>query len=325
MPYPDNVVSHIARQNIAVIQCTYDAKGMVDRTLAMADTSIKYPAAPEVSLDPVTTRIDIGDLVFYSSTSKIPRQNMLGSAVPALSCLNGLNVAKVKQITNNIDQNDEAACNEAVKETIHVLGVALAVAQFDPNNNLNTKTQFTCMTNGTFTIKNNGEHRIAPGDKLTWDVPTIKNINDAEFRKNAHEKGKSDKKVALKIVPLSIAQSSYTSAVLHALTDIKGTNKHLEMNINSAEYGKAMRDVILTTLFSYAQTLDNTITFDQFIDTPATQNAINAMCANGSLKRAVDKSISATAKVVDDLNSRTFATAVGYSKPGQTCDVFIAI
>lgn len=324
-----NTQSHIARQAVAVIQCNYDTNDIINRANVDKKDAIVYRAQPTPSLDAVTTRIDVGDLVFHVNPTKLPRGNASDRAIPAISCLNGAYVSKYSKIADGIDwsEADEQVVSDTLSKSIHFLGVALTRALYDPNDNITTKKQFTCQTQGTFTIRNNGNSRLAPGDTLLWDLPTSQDLKDEQFMKNNYEDGKSTRKVVIKTVPMQVARESYTNSVMSAIVgDPSKWSKADENQTTSRRFGIDIRDMLVMAIHEYAKATNPTTTptdIEDFKKTPGFKTMMTNVVGGDEFPKAISKCVSSFARVAEDLKRRQIGRVLSFAKPGQDVDVLI--
>ena len=94
----------ISHQATVVIQCTQDKRDMVERKrIATSEKKDEYYIHDSpASLDNGIVRIDRGDLVFQVGTSSVPRGNLLNSAPPVSSNLNGICIRKNGKRNNSL-------------------------------------------------------------------------------------------------------------------------------------------------------------------------------------------------------------------------------
>jgi len=211
----------IAHQSTVVIQCTHDIKNMTDRMRAEKNQVVRFPGAPEPSLQIANTRIDIGDLVFSMGTRV--RKNVLNNAIPAMSTLNGAmfpnsRIPQYVDINNVTEKEKEIIINNLLYKEIRFLGVALGATTPNPDEPGNEKTQFTCRVQGTMGIMNNGPDDIYPGDTVLWELPTKEWLTSSKFQKFVPRIGRDVNKITLSTVPLRTASDNYVSSVIKAVS-----------------------------------------------------------------------------------------------------------
>lgn len=327
----DGRYGELAHQSTVVIQCTHDLKTLVNCTRVKDEDVIKYRAAGP-TLDPATTRIDVGDLVFQCGTSRIPRGNLLNNAIPAISTLNGLYIPKnrapadVRGIADiNEDPNKEGLVNQALSESIRFLGLALNPTVPNPENEEEQHTQFTVRTQGTGKVYNTGTKDIKPGETLVWDLPTYEEVRSDDYKKMNERFGFAAQKVVLKVMPLDEARNNFNAAVMEALNDVQNPNDENRMRSTAAgQYGLAMKDLIEHVVIQVLKGASNAASTKTDQEIRAYQRFSTCMdYVNKDISKITNSALKAFMKVQADVDRRKIGKALSYARPGSHIDVLL--
>lgn len=294
----------ISRQGVVVIQTQVDVhellnRGAVDKN---GDNYVKHPV--RYSMDDAIIRIDPMDLVFTVDNSQKPSTfgGFANTAVPVLSCLNGIYAMNDDDDDDNARDGDNKLSDSAVlqklSEKIRFVGIALTAANPNPQDSRTTLTQVTTLTQGTVTLINTGGLDIRCGDTLMWDIPT------KEDHKGVVQRfGHSDRKMALKLVPRRNTQQN----IHKALKDVMNGKKNAGGDNPKAvdKFAKRMRDFLKK--------------FDEKRGTDDFDEIIKDMSYEGEFSKLLVGFMA----IEDDLRRRTVGKALSFSKPGHPVDVFI--
>lgn len=314
----DGKHGEIANQSGVVIQTTHDLKDMFNRMRVTDSSSYIYPGAVR-SLDTPTVRVDINDIVFRVGTSKAPRQNLLDNAIEVTSNLNGYAVtkSKVKGFVKDIDNPTEEEVLQAISESIRVIGQALGATVPTPENEEDSKYQFTTRVQGTGHIINTGTSQLNPGDTLYWDLFTSKEIKSDDYKKRMTRHGYGQNKVPLKTVPMSAAHNNFDTAIQRALVDRESST------VSAVDrFGAGVADALL---YSFYLGKGINTSFEEWKQKHGA--AANAVFRNKNNETEFDKYVtglvSAFTYLQEDLKRREIGKVLSYAKPGKGVDILL--
>lgn len=326
----------ISHQSTVVVQTTQNIKDMVDRRLAEPADYLRFPGAPDPTLQHEIVRVDIGDPVFMPEER--PGRNVLNNALKACSYLNGMKFPK-SRVPRGTDRNttDEQTIINLLTKQIRFLGVALGPTIPNPENEKDSKTQFTTRVQGTVEMMNTGLKVFYPGDTILWKVPYKHELDSAEYRKLMPRYGRDANKVTLSLEPLSVAHDNLTNSVTDALENGGGAlAKNDGKGLTPIEqYGHDMVDFMMYTIYSYLKMSNdpqvkdsgNTfLTFDDWIQKPGTktmQKNFMTKDTDGTTRQMITKCVKTSASIYEDYKHRYVGKALSHAKPGEMIDVLL--
>ena len=337
----------ISHQATVVIQCTQDKRDIVERKRISTNSHKDeyYIHNSNATLDNGIVRIDRGDIVFQVGTSIAPRGNILNSAIPVTSNLNGICVRKKN---GNKNVMEEKEINLKIAEGIRFIGVSLGAT--NPIDDFqNTKNQITVRTQGTTTLFNNGDTIFVPGDTIIWKIPTKKEYNNTFNKLKRY--GRNPEKITLSLTSVSKFYENYEQSIKNIFTKKEKKDIQKKTNTSVDKFSLDIRKLILHSFYLALKDdqYDATITFDgvwKYFDIDSQHfgkqdnekdenlkelcNKINTrfnFYENDKDTDLLNENVSLCVKsflnIQSDLDKRKIGKSLSFSKPGQGIDVLI--
>lgn len=320
------IFGEIANMGAVVVNTQHDISDISRRMNAKESDIYRYSGAPP-STDNATVRVDINDLVFTVNGGSGGRR-ALNNAIPVTSNCNGLYVHKNKIKMAIRDRNDEDEVNQALSESIRLIGQAIGASNPLPEREEHLKLNFTTRVHGTGHIINTGDSNLHPGETVYWTLfnkrDTMKEDGSIsnEWKKKFARYGFSPRKVPLKLVGISNVHEPFDNSIYKELKERVKPDGGNRSGTAPGKFGNGVLDFISD--MAYIQGGGDDV---EAMKTGRGENGVfdNMAGKEPLVKAAVNDLIKSIMYLVADIDRRKVGRALSYAKPGKGVDILLGV